>query len=47
MKFDNVIGNPPYEGRGFLYIKILYATWNYFKRVSWLCFTSFVDGVYL
>lgn len=46
MKFDNIIGNPPYEGRGFLYTKILYATWNNSKRVSWLCPTTFVDGVY-
>ena len=46
MKFDNVIGNPPYEGRGFLYTKILYVTWNNSKHVSWLCPTTFVDGVY-
>lgn len=46
MYFDSVIGNPPYEGRGFLYTKILYTTWDNSKRVSWLCPTTFVDGVY-
>ena len=46
MYFDNVIGNPPYEGRGFLYTKILYTTWDNSKNVSWLCPTTFIDGVY-
>lgn len=46
MYFDSVIGNPPYEGRGFLYTRILYTTWNNSKSVSWLCPTTFVDGVY-
>lgn len=46
MEFDYVIGNPPYEGRNFLYTKILYETWNHSKAVAWLCPTTFVDDVY-
>lgn len=46
MHFNFIIGNPPYEGRNFLYTKILYPVWNVSDCVSWLCPTTFVDGVY-
>lgn len=46
MHFNFVIGNPPYEGRNFLYTKILFSTWQHSDNISWLCPTTFVDGVY-
>lgn len=46
MYFNYAIGNPPYEGRNFLYTKILYPVWNNTDCVVWLCPTTFVDGVY-
>lgn len=46
MTFDFIIGNPPYEGRNYLYIKILYSAYNQSNAISWLCPTTFVDDVY-
>ena len=46
MTIDYVIGNPPYEGRNFLYTKILFETWKHSENVAWLCPTTFVDDVY-
>lgn len=46
MKFELIQGNPPYDGRNFLYTKILYTAWNNSNAISWLCPTTFVDGVY-
>lgn len=46
MEFNFVIGNPPYEGRNYLYLKILHETWANAQAISWLCPTTFVDDVY-
>lgn len=46
MKFNYVLGNPPYEGRSFLYIKILYSAWKNTSGLTWLCPTTFIDGIY-
>ena len=46
MKLDFVIGNPPYDGRNYLYTKILYEAWNNSNAISWLCPTTFVDDIY-
>ena len=46
MHINFTIGNPPYEGRNFLYTKILYVVSEYSDNISWLCPTTFIDGVY-
>ena len=43
MKADLIIGNPPYEGNGLLYLKILKAVKKFSKEIIWLCPTKWCD----
>lgn len=48
MKADLIIGNPPYEGNGLLYLKILKAVKKFAidENVIWLCPSNFCDTIY-
>lgn len=48
MKADLIIGNPPYEGNGLLYLKILKAIKKFAidENVIWLCPSNFCDTIY-
>lgn len=48
MKADLIIGNPPYEGNGLLYLKILKTvkTFAVDENVIWLCPSNFCDTIY-
>lgn len=43
MKFDLVIGNPPYEGKQKLYLKILIKLKKFSNNIIWLCPTNWID----
>lgn len=43
MKFDLIVGNPPYEGKGKpLYLQILAALMPYAKEIVWICPSKWV-----
>lgn len=45
MKFDLIVGNPPYEGKGKpLYLQILAALMPYAKDVVWICPTQWTKA---
>ena len=45
MKFDLIVGNPPYEGKGKpLYLQILAALMPYAKEVVWICPTQWTKA---
>lgn len=45
MKFDLIVGNPPYEGAGKpLYLQILAALMPYAKEIVWICPTQWTKA---